>query len=343
MQAPFIYFGGKRTVAAHVWRRFGDVTNYVEPFVGSAAVLLARPEPFSGTETVNDADAYLENFWRALQAEPDEVAHWIDWPVNEARLESVHKWLVTAARKREHARRMKDEMHYYSAKIAGLWCYGLCAWIGHGWCAGEWHGPDSDQNNGCGINVRDPERGGKRPHLFRGRGVHKQRPHLGSAGQGECARRTQVLIDWMRLLADRLRNVRVCCGDWTRVLGPTPTFKNGTTAVFLDPPCSAEAGRDNAIYSEESGTVAHVVRTWCLANGGNRELRIALCGYEGEHEELETHGWRVWHWKAHGGYGVVRGGGEYTNKYRERIWFSPSCVGVERGLFDDQETLEVAV
>lgn len=43
--APFPYFGGKRQVAAEVWARFGEVTNYVEPFAGSLAVLLARPEP----------------------------------------------------------------------------------------------------------------------------------------------------------------------------------------------------------------------------------------------------------------------------------------------------------
>lgn len=32
-KAPFPWFGGKSKVAAEVWRRFGDVTNYVEPFL----------------------------------------------------------------------------------------------------------------------------------------------------------------------------------------------------------------------------------------------------------------------------------------------------------------------
>ena len=49
LKAPFPYFGGKSRVAHEVWHRLGDVTNFIEPFCGSAAVLLhpiAFPEPF---------------------------------------------------------------------------------------------------------------------------------------------------------------------------------------------------------------------------------------------------------------------------------------------------------
>lgn len=46
LRAPFPWFGGKRKVAEEVWRRFGRVENYVEPFFGSGAVLLGRPMPF---------------------------------------------------------------------------------------------------------------------------------------------------------------------------------------------------------------------------------------------------------------------------------------------------------
>ena len=55
MKAPFPYFGGKSKVAGEVWRRFGDVPNYVEPFAGSTAVLLKRPDRhqwWERTETV---------------------------------------------------------------------------------------------------------------------------------------------------------------------------------------------------------------------------------------------------------------------------------------------------
>jgi DNA adenine methylase len=69
LRAPFPWFGGKSRAAALIWERLGPVANYVEPFAGSLAVLLGRPHP-PRIETVNDRDAYLANFWRALAAAP---------------------------------------------------------------------------------------------------------------------------------------------------------------------------------------------------------------------------------------------------------------------------------
>ena len=82
LKAPFPYFGGKATVTSLVWQRIGTVRNYVEPFFGSGAVLLGRPDPIDGAETVNDLDGMLANFWRALQHNPGAVADYADWPVN---------------------------------------------------------------------------------------------------------------------------------------------------------------------------------------------------------------------------------------------------------------------
>lgn len=81
LKAPFPYFGGKSAIADLVWSRFGHVKNYVEPFAGSLAVLLARselPEGGYGLETVNDYDCMIANFWRALQHDPDGVAYYAD-------------------------------------------------------------------------------------------------------------------------------------------------------------------------------------------------------------------------------------------------------------------------
>ena len=57
LAAPFPYFGGKRRAAPIIWQRLGDPSGYVEPFAGSAAVLLARPE-FKGRriKTLNDTN-----------------------------------------------------------------------------------------------------------------------------------------------------------------------------------------------------------------------------------------------------------------------------------------------
>jgi hypothetical protein len=144
---------------------------------------------------------------------------------------------------------------------------------------------------------------------------------------GERERRGQVLRDWMRTLADRLRNVRVCCGDWERVCTDGATSHGKEVGVFLDPPYSAEANRDEAIYRVEDLTVAHRVRDWCIARTDQPRYRIALCGYEGEHDDLEAHGWRVVPWKTQGGFANFAAGDKgRVNAGRERIWFSPSCI-----------------
>ncbi len=77
LRAPFPWFGGKSKVAHVVWEHFGDVVNYVEPFFGSGAVMLARPHAPT-IETVNDIDCLLVNFWRATQYAPEEVAKHAD-------------------------------------------------------------------------------------------------------------------------------------------------------------------------------------------------------------------------------------------------------------------------
>lgn len=75
MKAPFPYFGGKGRAASLVWQALGDPAGYVEPFAGSAAVLLGRPA-FTGrrVETLNDADGWLVNAWRSIQLSPADVA-----------------------------------------------------------------------------------------------------------------------------------------------------------------------------------------------------------------------------------------------------------------------------
>jgi hypothetical protein len=140
-------------------------------------------------------------------------------------------------------------------------------------------------------------------------------------------RPSDELLGYFAALAERLRRVRVCCGDWSRVLGPTPTTKQGLTAVFLDPPYSDEAGRQANLYSVDSGDVAHAVRDWALANGDNPLLRIALCGYEGEHLMPGT--WDAVAWKAHGGYGNQGDGTGRTNAEREMVWFNKACLPAE--------------
>jgi len=74
LAAPFPWFGGKARIAGPIWERLGPVTNYVEPFYGSGAIHLQRPRPFHGPETINDADGFVANAWRALADDPLAVA-----------------------------------------------------------------------------------------------------------------------------------------------------------------------------------------------------------------------------------------------------------------------------
>jgi hypothetical protein len=68
----------------------------------------------------------------AVQHAPDEVARWADWPVNEADLHARHQWLVEQAL--PLTEKLIADPDYYDAKVAGWWVWGICTWIGGGWC-----------------------------------------------------------------------------------------------------------------------------------------------------------------------------------------------------------------
>ena len=82
-----------------------------------------------------------------------------------------------------------------------------------------------------------------------------------------------------------------------------------------------------SLYRVDDGDIAHDVRAWCIANGNNPRLRIALAGYEGEHNVLTELGWEVVAWKAGRAYGRANGDtANSTNRKAERVWFSPHCL-----------------
>lgn len=317
LKAPFPYFGGKSAIAPRVWELLGNVPNYVEPFCGSCAVLLARPHKPS-IETVNDADGLLCNFWRAVQSDPDAVARHADWIIHECDLHARHSWLV--GQKSELQTRLEGDPDFYDAKAAGWWLYGICLWIGSGWCSGKgpWQPVEMEDGSRQLVHLGDA-----------GMGVNRKRVHLGNAGRGQCEEWSEHIRETMAALSDRLRRVRICCGDWSRVCGPTPTVKNGLTGVFLDPPYSHDE-RSDTLYAHEMKT-AVAVREWAVQWGDDPRMRIVLCGYDGEHALPSS--WREVPWHARGGYGSQGNGSGAANRKRERIWASPHCLG--RDLFSE--------
>ena len=317
---------------------------------------------------MNDLDCCLANFWRSVQHDPDGVAYFADSPVNECDLHARHRWLVgelPALREKAIA-----DPDFYDSKIAGWWCWGICLWIGSGWCesaniksfgAKEMHGPTGvhrkrfvGPGNGQGAGVHSLGAQGIEQGQRRwqgggqggGSGVHAPRlsqqiPLLrgdsGATGSGIHAQRlsqkkptmehdrllvglqSDGLYAYMQQLAARLRRVRVCCGDWKRILTPSVTTYIGTCGVFLDPPYSQDL-RERC-YAEDHDISAEVCE-WAIAHGDDPDMRIALCGYEGEHQMPES--WECVPWKSHGGYSRTERG--VANRSRERIWFNGSCL-----------------
>lgn len=245
LKAPFPWFGGKVRASSIVWQALGNPHNYVEPFAGSLAVLLARPHSPT-LETVNDVDGLLVNFWRAVKADPVLVGRMADWPVTELDLHARHKRLIEA--KPLLAEQLRSDPEFFDAQIAAWWVWGIGAWIGQGW----------------------------------GERWSKQIPYLNSHGVGVHSERTSK--DWALKLAERLRLTRVVCGDWKRLLRPavlTPDQrrKNAITGVLLDPPYvngSIRYGKGDALAEE--------VAEWAFSNGDNPRLRIVLCGYVGDYQ-----------------------------------------------------------
>jgi site-specific DNA-adenine methylase len=360
LRSPYPYFGSKARVVRQVWHRFGKVHTYIEPFLGSAAVAINCPyEP--SNMILNDLNAYISNFWRAVDADPEAVAHYADWPINEADMHARHRWLI----RQDIRQKLLDDPERFDVKIAGWWAWGQSIWLGNGWCNLEAIGcvnePEGNRpalKDMRGVHSENWQRspkltsadsitrrkspkivnsrpvlahnGGlanKRPTLGRDKGIvacqkpciaaHGQSPLLRDVG-GICGARDDNKVAWLQALQAKLRPAKVCCGDWSRVVTPVCWGDRGPTAIFLDPPYSHK-DRDPSLYgSYDSLLVAKKVRNWAIEHGNNPNLRIAVCGYQGEHDFPAD--WRCIEWTATKGYSK-----DGKNKKKERIWFSPHC------------------
>lgn len=344
LKPVFPWFGAKTKIADEVWRRFGNPANYVEPFAGTAAVLLRRPDHhrwWEKNETINDADGHIANFHRAVAADPEAVAHHASWPVNEADLTARHLWLVN--NRAELTDRITADPDWYDARAAGWWLWGVCAWIGGDWCTGigpyTGSGKPSISNGGTtpGVYRKQPMISGSHA----GKGIHRLRPVsgemrslTGSTVPDVITSMKQAIINDLTAIANRLRRVRVTCGDWTRVLGNAAIPRAGhITGVFLDPPYDLRQRRGE-LYAigdrptNPSAGVHEAVREWALQHGNDSRYRIAYCTYSTVDEDtvFEQAGWTAYRWTASGGYGLRAHNRARRNRRREIVWFSPTCL-----------------
>lgn len=307
LTAPFPYFGGKRRAAETIWAAIGDPGGYVEPFAGSAAVLLGRPAHTGRrTETLNDADGWLVNTWRAIQLAPDQVAAFAAGPVTEIDYHARLAWLQ-ARRDDGLVAWLEGDPEAHDPKAAAWWLYVMACGIGNPFDAGPWI-----------VKDRHLVRGGA------GRGIRRELPHLGSAGQGIKRELPhlgdEALREYMRTLSQRLKKVRITCGDWRRVTTPSVTRAgtggDGSRAVFLDPPYATSGD----LYTETTEGISDTVREWCMQ--APRDHRIVLAGYDDEHAPLEPAGWVKIQGKSGSGSGYST---REDNGRREKLWLSPAC------------------
>lgn len=299
LRAPFPYFGGKRSVTDLVWARLGEPKQYIEPFCGSAVMLLNATRP-AELEVVNDLNGFIANFWRSVKHDAAAVARAADYPVSHIDLGARHAWLME--QRDRIGTDLQDAEHPGDPKVAGWWLWGQCSWIGSGWC--EWSRGKIPHTSDAGMGVQ----------------ARGQIPHTGNAGMGDLLTSGGVTAwEWLHKLAARLERVRLTHGAWDRCLNHH--YGATDTAVFLDPPYRAY----ESLYNCDG--VADAVETWARENA---ELRVAICGHIGDYPTLD--GWEIVKWDR----GRLTYGGSSTTDL-EAIWFSPACLRpvaeVQIGLF----------
>lgn len=294
LAAPFPWAGGKRKVVQEVWARFGVVGRYVEPFAGGAAMLLGRPGGAHGHELLGDLDGDVVNFWRSVQQHPEAVARAMDWPVLEADVAARAAWLRA---RRPKLPKLLADPRWCDPEAAGWW-----AWV---------------TSNAMGLG-RNDSAGSTRP-TSGGRGVGGRRIRTAEDPLAE-------LLEICQALSLRLRGVTVLHKDFRRVLtngalwshikAPTPV------AVFLDPPYDPKhITSKRSCYNEHDKAVSALARSKALELGKNPRLRVALCGYEGEHDMPPN--WEVFAWSSSG---FCFNEARRAKGLQERIWFSPACL-----------------
>jgi site-specific DNA-adenine methylase len=220
-------------------------------------------------ETIGYVDGLVTNFFRAVQVAPDAVAEAADWPRNSLDLRARIKYL--RVQRPELVAKLADDPDYFDAKLAGLYAY-------------------------CQSSAIHGSQRSSALRLYRHHRLHS------------CRERGN-LYGYYRDLAERLRDVTVFYGNWSRLARAARhcARMGDDVTVFLDPPYPAGT-RKYKVYRYDSGTVAHRVHRWALA-AARYGIKVALCGYVGSYDMPKT--WEEYAWESRYGRG------------RERIWFSP--------------------
>lgn len=202
LKAPFPYFGGKSKVVDEVWQRFGDTRNYVEPFCGSCAMLLGRPE-IKGSEVVNVLNGLLVNFWRSVKNEPEKVAKYAVSPSSTVDLKAKHNYVYQE--KSDLLEKMSENPKHYNTEIAGYWVYAQSTMVG---------------TRGIFQEI-----------------IGERKPYVGAGGTGIHKSSVKPFLDYLIKIEKRIDNVSILCGDWSDCLLKSCTIQDAksprTTGIFF--------------------------------------------------------------------------------------------------------------
>lgn len=315
LKAPFPYPGGKSRVAHIVWEYFHDVTNYIEPFGGSLAVLLNRPKVV-GEEIINDIDGNVINFWRAIKYDPDEVAKYANFPISQCDYLARHIWLVKTMEDR--ILRIKGNPEYYDPRAAGYWVYVMSCNFGGPVCEGKGSITSDDE----GKLIKSPDGRGiynRRIALGKPNGMHRRSIFKGDYNGVDT--NLESLKAYFKELSERLRFVKIACSDYRALMKDVLIIQDKITGYFLDPPYNNKL-RDEGVYVYDSVNTDEI-REWCIKHGEMKNVRIILCGYESEYEMPDN--WKVVPWVAGRCYARSNPTKNKNNRFKERLWISPHC------------------
>jgi site-specific DNA-adenine methylase len=280
--------GAKSRAASLVWDRFGDPAMYLEPFCGSAAVLLARPI-VGKHEVINDFDCMVANFWRAARWAPVLLAQKAtSLPPCELTLTARHRAMYEAQGSLAATLAAKEDA--YDIELAASWVWALNLWIGKGFMTPK--------------------------------GAYRSQMPRVSGRNGIHAMTEDEAISLISAISCRLRQTAILHGDWKRLVAPSFTDR-GNVAVFLDPPY-ADGDFTYAGVGKDAGVnLTAEVTAWAIAHP---EIKICVAGYEGTTKFPA--GWEEVPWTATGGLANTGDGDSAgsKNRFRERLWFSPACL-----------------
>jgi len=275
MKTPFPHFGAKSRVANAIWERFGNPSWYFEPFGGSLGTLLARPDLTDSTK---------RNRYEIVGDADCLITNFFRAAklANPEDLARLADWPASQLDLEARSTWLMTQRKWLHDGLKGdpkwydLECAAYFVWV------------QSVKISTTGTCV-----------VFRR-----------SAG---VRRRNQDLTAYFTALAKRLQDVTIHYGDWTKLaISAAIESRLRDVAIMLDPPYKYATGRQQGLYSTDSGDVAGYVHRWVLATAKtNPKLKIALCGFVGEHK-MPTE-WEEFAWSSKLG------------KVKERIWFSPSC------------------